>query len=85
MSEQNQYPQSKQILLQIKDHYSSGSPNYVDLIQYLKSDHIDNNSPTKFQHGGFDVDNEGSFAMFYYSDKSSLLVNYGLQIFQEID
>jgi hypothetical protein len=73
--------QAKDVLSQIKIHYPSDHCfNYVDLLNYLKGDQIDNTQASIHGHSGYDESDSG-FGILYYKDGSILVVSQGLEVF----
>lgn len=59
----------------IDKHYVGGHVQYSDLIQHLSNNLIDRGVPTKYQHIGYDKSVSGELAIFYFADKSILVIN----------
>lgn len=66
---------AKKIKEKIDKHYVGGHLSYSDLIEHLKSNRIDRGENLEDKHGGFDTENGGSLAVFYYADSSILILN----------
>jgi hypothetical protein len=69
---------AKQINKYIEEKYQYNGKYYApqanDIMDHLKSDNVDHNDPAPFKNFGFDESFDGSLVVFYYADKSVLVV-----------
>jgi hypothetical protein len=69
---------SEKMLLQIRKHYTYENLcyiNHADLIRHLQNNEIDHLTQSKYIYNGYDISFDNSLCIFYYSDKSVLIVN----------
>ena len=69
---------AKEVKHQITNHYTYEGrfyhPNTVDLIKHLLADCIDNFEQSKHPYQSFEVSDDRSLAIFFYEDKSMLVI-----------